>query len=43
MQQPGYGAYPPQGYPPPPNNPYGYSHSPQPYGSPSPHNGYNVC
>lgn len=50
QQQPSYGGgYPGQSYHqqgPPPSNPYGYSHSPQPpqqpYGSPAPQHGYNV-
>ncbi|KAJ5085429.1 Metacaspase-1 [Penicillium argentinense] len=47
-QQPSYGGYPGQSYhqqAPPPANPYGYSHSPQPpqhpYGSPAPPHGYS--
>ncbi|KAJ5525097.1 hypothetical protein N7513_010218 [Penicillium frequentans] len=48
QQQQSYGGYPGQSYHqqgPPPQNPYGYSHSPQPpqqqYGSPAPQTGYN--
>ncbi|KAJ5083626.1 hypothetical protein N7456_013053 [Penicillium angulare] len=49
QQQPSYGGYPGQQYhqqAPPQQNPYGYSHSPQPpqqpYGSPAPQHGYNA-